>query len=177
MLFFETPPDLVISGINRGSNAGRAVLYSGTLGGAIEGAFKGIPGIGFSSVNEQQPKYDKFITYIKPIIEHFFSDPLPEGTVLNVNFPDTSEPRGIKMARQGSGSWLDEYEEVHVEKGRRHILLKGGWQENGWHEESDYLLLKQGFITVVPIHVYEMTCQKSLNSRKVNFEKALGVHF
>ncbi len=173
MMFMDSPPDFIISGINRGSNVGRAVLYSGTLGGAIEGAYKGIAGIGFSSSDERDPKYEAFIPYIRPIVEYFMDDPLPPGTVLNVNFPAIAPPHGIKMARQGIGAWLDSYEEISQSEGQKKYLLKGKWEENGWHEESDYYLVQQGYITAVPIHVHELTCYRTLENKKENFESSL----
>ncbi|GAB4189210.1 MAG: 5'/3'-nucleotidase SurE [Simkaniaceae bacterium] len=176
MLLMKKAPDFVISGINRGSNAGRAVLYSGTLGGAIEGAYKGIPGMGFSCAEEKDPQYEKYTSFIPSIIEHFIQDPLPTGTVLNINFPHEN-PLGIKMARQGIGAWLDDFEEIQHHGGQKKYMLKGDWEKDGWHEESDYFLLQKGYITAVPIHVHELTCQKTLENRKDSFEKAFLKHF
>ncbi len=89
-MLLDRKPDMIISGINRGSNAGRTVLYSGTVGGVIEGALKNIPGIAFSFCDLSFPELDTVKKYIFPIISHFLNNPLPQGTFLNVNFPKTS---------------------------------------------------------------------------------------
>ncbi|MBM3184535.1 MAG: 5'/3'-nucleotidase SurE, partial [Chlamydiae bacterium] len=86
-VLLDRPPQLIISGINRGSNAGRTVLYSGTVGGTIEGALKGIPGIAFSFSDEEVPPLSATQEYIFPLIQYFLEHPLPSETILNVNFP------------------------------------------------------------------------------------------
>lgn len=177
MLIMQERPDFIASGINPSSNAGRAVLYSGTLGGIIEGCFQGIPGIGFSCVEEKNPQYEKFSHFIPLLVEHFIQESLPQGTILNVNFPDRDTFSGIKMARQGVENWLDDYKEIKHENGEVKYKLTGKWAPDGWHEESDYFLLQQGYITVVPIHVHELTCHQTLLDRKQTFENAFKNHF
>lgn len=173
----EEPIDFVVSGINPGSNAGQAVLYSGTVGGVIEGAFRGIPGIGFSCINEENPQFEKFYSFIPAIVEYFLQTSLPMGTILNVNFPDTEVISGIKMTRQGSEKWIDKYKEFRKSNKSLQYLMHGGWEMNESHNEGDFALLRQGHITVVPIHVYELTCNTSLTQHKLDFENSFKDFF
>ena len=164
-------PDLIVSGINHASNAGRTVLYSGTVGGAIEGVMRGIPGIAFSFEDLDTPDYEMAQKYIYPIVKHTLENPLPQGTLLNVNFPHTSrEFKGITLARQGKSYWIDKlHERLHPE-GAPYFWLGGTWDDQEEHPESDVALLRQGYITVVPIHVHELTDHAHLESRKASFE-------
>ena len=102
-------PDMIISGVNKGSNAGKTVLYSGTVGGVIEGAFKGIPGIAFSFCDFEVPPMAITKKYIFPVIKHFLDHPMTPGTLINVNFPYNAKDgiKGFKMARQGKSYWKE----------------------------------------------------------------------
>jgi len=168
-VILDSPPDLIVSGINRGANSGRNVLYSGTIGGVIEGALRDVPGIAFSCVDFVNPDYKKVKHLIYPIVKHFTEHPLPIGTLLNVNFPDAQEIRHVKMARQGKGYWIeDPSHRVHPE-GHSYFWHGGKWDEHEEDEESDVHLLKQGFATAVPIHVSELTDLKLFHERKLHF--------
>lgn len=168
-------PDLIVSGINPGSNAGRNVLYSGTVGGVTEGAIRGIPGIAFSSVEFDKPRYELIASYIFPFVQHILDHPLNPGTVLNVNFPTQFEFfKGIRLARQGRGLWIEDPEERTHPNGDPYYWHGGIWSHQDEHHESDVALLNQGFVTAVPIHVDEMTDHIFLRDRKSVFEKALN---
>lgn len=173
----NTPPDLIISGINKGSNAGRNVLYSGTIGGVIEGVYRNnIPGIAFSSHDFANPDYDKFEKYIYPIVRYFLENPITPGTLINVNFPSLSNGpvKGIKMARQGLGFWTDKPDERTHPEGEPYYWLGGQWRTFDEDPLSDVHLLEQGYITVVPIHVNELTDHNHLNEHKDRFEKMIN---
>ncbi len=95
-VLLENPPDFIVSGVNAGSNAGRNVLHSGTVGAVIEGIFRGIPGIAFSCENGETPNFHVAEKYIPLMIKYIMQHPLPNGCFLNVNFPQiaTSEVKG-----------------------------------------------------------------------------------
>lgn len=169
-VILDSPPDLIVSGINRGANSGRNVLYSGTIGGVIEGALRNVPGIAFSCVDFVNPDYKKVQHLIYPLVKHLIENPLPQGTLLNVNFPDVQEVRGLKLARQGKGYWIEDPEHRLHPEGHSYFWHGGKWYEHDEHEESDVHLLKQGFATAVPIHVSEMTDLKLYRERKSNFD-------
>lgn len=164
-------PDLIVSGINRGSNAGRNVLYSGTIGGVIEGAMKGIAGIAFSSANYDIPRYETIQPYILPLVEHFLEHPLGPGTIMNVNFPSHYETfKGIKLARQGQGMWVEAPDQRIHPDGEPYYWHGGQWAHHSEHEESDVSLLEQGYITAVPISISELTDHGFYRDRKGHFE-------
>jgi len=171
-IILEQKPDLVISGINRGSNAGRTVLYSGTVGGVIEGAMRGIPGIAFSYEEQESPDAAIPHKYVLPLIRHVLEHPLPHGTFLNVTFPFHTIPlKGIKLARQGKGYWLDDPSKRIHPDGDNYYWLGGRWADQPEEDNSDVALLRQGYITVVPIHVGELTDHAHLAYRKEAFER------
>ena len=165
-------PDLIVSGINRGSNSGRTVLYSGTVGGAIEGALRRVPGIAFSLEDANNPNFEAISHHILPIVHHVLENPLPTGTILNVNFPfDPKDIKGMKLARQGQSYWIDQPDQrVHPE-GNPYFWLAGKWSDHDEHEESDVALLQKGYITAVPIHVDELTDHDVIAQHQHRFEK------
>lgn len=175
-VILEDHPDLIVSGINRGYNSGRNVLYSGTIGGVIEGVLRNVPGIAFSSGDFDKPNYAIAEKYIHRIVEHVLAHPMPNGTFLNVNFPDSKEDiKGFKLARQGRGYWIENPDERLHPEGRRYYWLGGKWHHHEEPENSDVALLEQGYMTAVPIHIHELTDHALLNARKSAFED-LFVH-
>jgi 5'-nucleotidase len=173
-VILENPPDLVVSGINHGSNAGRSVLYSGTIGGVVESALRRIPGIAFSSEAFEDDKYWQLERFICPIVSHILQHPLSEGTLLNVNFPAQPDTiRGVRLARQGRSLWVeDPTERVHPD-GNPYYWHGGRWADHPEQDDSDVALLKQGYITAVPIHIDQLTDHKFLAERKQGFETLL----
>lgn len=173
-VILDLVPDLIVSGINRGSNSGRNVLYSGTIGGVIEGALRGIPGIAFSCVDFMNPDYIKTLRFIVPLVKHVVEFPLPHGSILNVNFPDTEEILGIKMARQGKSLWVENPDARVNPEGYPYYWLGGKWQDHPEEEDSDVHLLKQGFAAAVPIHVSELTDLNHFHESKEHFNQVFN---
>ncbi len=171
------PADLVISGVNRGSNAGRNLLYSGTVAAVIEASLQGIPGIAFSMTEYNTPAYHEAKEYISSIIDYVLKYPLPSGTFLNVNFPQKSNGgiKGIKLTRQGMGL-LKENPEKRNQPGENIPYYWLGWQtaEFEEHEDSDIYWLKQGYATAVPIHINELTHHHHLQGQKSHFENYIN---
>lgn len=167
-VLLEKKPDMIISGINRGSNSGRTVLYSGTVGGVIEGVLKGIPGIAFSFSDFDEPPLTSTEKFIYPIIQHFLKNPLPLGTLLNVNFPYKAKENilGVRMATQGKSYWKEAPDRrVHPE-GAPYYWLGGEWGSVDEDPTSDVTLLDQGYIAITPIHVGELTCKNTFEKHK-----------
>ncbi|MFI5334787.1 MAG: 5'/3'-nucleotidase SurE, partial [Chlamydiales bacterium] len=132
-VLLDSPPDLIVSGINRGSNAGRNVLYSGTVGGVIEGVLRNVPGIAFSCDNYDHPDYATAEKHVLPIVRYMLDHPLPRGTLLNVNVPTSPKILGVKLASQGRSYWIENPDErVHPE-GRPYYWLGGKWED---HQEE-----------------------------------------
>lgn len=164
-------PDLIVSGINQGSNAGRNVLYSGTMGGVIEGAMKNIPGIAFSSVKFDEPRFETIEPFVVPLVNYVLKNPLSKGTVLNVNFPSQFESyKGVKLARQGQSLWIEDPDERVHPNGDPYFWHGGKWSEHEEHDESDVTILSQGYAAAVPIHIHELTDHELFEERKPLFD-------
>lgn len=172
LLYKENPPDLIVSGINRGANAGRSVLYSGTVGGVIEGALRKIPGIAFSCSNTVQPNYPTCHEAIRSIVLYLLENPISKGSFLNVNFPEELPYQGCKLTKQGMSYQKEKIaERFHPTEGHPYYWIGCEWEHHPEHEESDIALLKKGFITAVPIHVDQLTDHAFLQEKRNSFEK------
>jgi 5'-nucleotidase len=171
-VILDKKPDLVVSGINKGANSGRTLLYSGTVGGIIEATMRHIPGIAFSCEDFDQPNYLAFESDVFPLVDYVLKHPLPKGTFLNVNFPSRfgKNHKGCSFARQGMGYYKESPVQGMHPDGWPYYWMGGCWEEHKEHEESDVHLLRQGFISVVPIHIHELTDLDTFHSRKTHFE-------
>lgn len=168
-VLLKRKPDLIVSGINKGSNAGRNILYSGTVSAVIEGAMRDVPGIAFSCYDFEEPDYQLASRYVPSIVRYALEHPLPRGTILNVNFPEKKHApyKGHKMGRQGKGYWR-ENPTAHHEASEWWLGLEHAEYEE--HEESDIALLKQGYIASVPVSVADLTHHSLFDERKEGFE-------
>lgn len=169
---FDAPPDLVLTGINRGSNAGRTVLYSGTVAGAIEGALQGIPSIAFSCTSYDKPDYAQAADYIPAIIAYALAEPFTPRTVLNVNFPEltSDKPKGFRLTRQGKEFWGEQViSREHPVEGHTYYWMGSRCVEFEEHAESDIALLQAGYITAVPLQVQDLTDHHFLEERKLSY--------
>jgi len=169
-VILKEKPTLVVSGINRGSNAGRTVLYSGTIGGVIEGALRNVPGVAFSYENMLDPDYSSFSKHLYPIVKYALDNPLPRGTILNVNVPHVPSIRGIKLARQGKSYWIDSPDARFHPQGTPYFWLGGKWDDHEERQDSDVALLRQGYIAAVPIHIDELTDHSHLEEHREKFD-------
>jgi 5'-nucleotidase len=164
-------PDLVVSGINRGANSGRNLLYSGTVAAVIEATMQGLQGIAFSCDNFYAPNFKRAESWIYPLVQYVLAHPFDSGTFLNVTFPDQPGPiQGVRMAMQGHSYWREAPQECRHPEGDQHYWLGGKWFESDYeHEESDISLIKKGYLTAVPIQVQQLTDQKEFTQRKAAF--------
>ena len=168
----EAAPDLVVSGINKGSNAGRNVLYSGTVAGAIEGVLQGLPAVAFACVDFQDPNFSGAEAYCKAVVDHIFETPLPQGVLLNVNFPKGYGEgfKGLRLARQGRAYWVEDPEERQHPEGYSYYWLGGRIHDLPEEDDSDVKLLREGFVTAVPIQISQLTDTAELERRRTSFE-------
>lgn len=171
-VILERPPDLLISGINRGTNAGRNVLYSGTVGGAIEAALRDIPSLALSCQDYENPDYIKAGGYVPTFLHYLLKHPLPKGTLLNVNFPTKKGPiKGVKMTRQGKEYWMESPDKrYHPVEEHAYYWLGAKLAEFAEEDDCDISWLKKGFVTAVPIHVGELTDHAHIQSARKPFE-------
>lgn len=152
----DRKPDLIVSGINHGSNASVCVQYSGTMGAAIEGAILGIPSIGFSLLDhDANADFSHTYKYIKEIALNILQSGLPNGVCLNVNFPHSQVGvNGVKVCSQAEGKFVQEFKKA-TDGGERVIHWLTGYFENSEpnNELTDEWALDKGFASVVPTKV------------------------
>ena len=153
----DRKPDLLVSGINHGSNASISIIYSGTLGAALEGCINQIPSIGFSVLDHSRnadftlPKM-----HAKRIVENVLERGLPDGVGLNVNFPVISpeEFKGFMVCKQTSGVWKEEFDKRLDPQKQEYYWLTGYFRN---HEpdasNTDEWALKNNYASVVPVKV------------------------
>lgn len=157
-------PDLVVSGINHGSNASTNVIYSGTMGAAIEACMDGIKAIGFS-LDSYDPDADfsHLDAFILAITKKVLEEGLPDGVCLNVNFPMRSgEPfKGLKVCRQAKARWIEAYSECTDEKGGTCYKLGGQFILEDEGEDTDCYALQHNYISLVPTH-FDLTALQYL---------------
>lgn len=149
----DRKPDLCVSGINHGSNSSINVIYSGTMSAAIEAGIEGIPSIGFSLLDYSwDANFDNLEEDIKKITHNVLENGLPEGVVLNVNFPKTEEKfNGIKICRQARGNWVESFDKRVNPLGKEYYWLSGKYElmDNG--EDTDEWALSHNYVSVVPV--------------------------
>jgi len=162
----EQTPDFVVSGINHGANSSISVIYSGTMGAAIEGCLHGVPSIGFS-LDDFRPDAD--FSEAKKIVAKVFQSVIDNGmtpfTCLNVNIP-SGKPKGVKICRQAHGKWIEEFDKRIDPHGREYHWLSGyfkNFEEDS--TETDIHALKHKYVSIVPVRV-DMTCYKTLEELK-----------
>ncbi len=146
-------PDLLVSGINHGSNASVASVYSGTLGAAAEGAIYDIPSIGLSlNSHKPDPDFTGVIHYSRIIIDKLLETGISRGIYLNVNFPNIpfEEIKGVKIAHQGDGRWVREFDKRVDPRGREYYWIIGSFLDKDEAPDADHTLVNNGYVSVVP---------------------------
>lgn len=171
----ENPPVLVVSGINKGANSGRNVLYSGTVGGVIEGVMHEIPGIAFSCYEIENTNFAEAEKHVLKVVNHVLDHPMPAGTFLNVNFPPAGHGpiKGFKFTRQGKHFWGENPDKrTHPGMEKEYYWIGVKLKEFIEHQDSDVAWLQKGYMTAVPIHVGELTDHQHLEEKKSHFESS-----
>jgi len=152
-------PDLVVSGINHGSNSSISVLYSGTMSAAIEAAIEGLPAIGFSLCDfGHDADFTHTEEFVELIARQALAHGIPVGTALNVNFPKKSDTpiAGIKVCRQAQAKWEEEFEERLDPNKRRYFWMTGSFVNPDQGEDTDEWALAHNYVSIVPCQ-FDMT--------------------
>lgn len=146
-------PDLIVAGINHGSNSGNSVLYSGTMGAVLEGCMIGIPSVGFSLLSHSwNADFSVCGKYVDEITESVLKGGLPKDVCLNVNIPYGVEPKGVKVCEASMGYWTEEYADYTDPHGKPYYWLTGKYVDNYPDSERyDNYWLSRGYVTVVPV--------------------------
>lgn len=150
-------PDLVISGINRGSNLGTDTLYSGTVSGALEAIINGIPAIAVSLAYRNKGNYHVAAEFASKMASVLIKNPLPNNTLVNINVPDLDKKdiKGIKVARLGLRRYINCVEERKDPRGRSYYWLSGELQDS-LEPETDIWAVAHDYISLTPVH-YDLT--------------------
>ena len=166
MYVLPKKPDMIFSGINHGSNAAVSVLYSGTMGAAIEVCIFGIPSVGMSLCDfGAEADFSQSGMIATEIAKKVWEEKLPKGVCLNVNVPK-GEVKGLKIATQTQGKWTNEYY-ASKDAGQRDVFWLRGYFDN-WEEqnkESDEWVLTNGYAAVVPVKI-DMTHYETIELLK-----------
>lgn len=166
-------PDLCVSGVNHGSNSSINVIYSGTMSAAVEAGIEGIPAIGFSLLDfNWNADFETMKPFIRKITLEVLQNSLPQGVVLNVNFPKltTENIKGIKICRQAKALWVEKFDKRQTPQGRNYYWLAGEFVNQDKGEDTDEWALKNGYISVVPVQ-FDLTAYhatQELNTWKWN---------
>ncbi len=152
-------PDLLVSGINRGSNIGENIIYSGTVSAATEGICNDIPSIAVSLDSYIDTDYSFAAKFSKKISDFIFAkNNLPPKMLLNINIPDLSEDKikGVKITRQSDARFKDFFLKRTDPRGRDYYWMDGEFVEITHCDDSDYCAVRDGYVSITPIH-YDMT--------------------
>ena len=158
----KTRPNLLVSGVNHGSNSSINVIYSGTMSAAVEGGIEGIPSIGFSLCDYSwDANFENIKPYIKKIALEVLEKGLPEGVILNVNFPKTDQIKGIKICRQAKAAWEEEFDKRTNPMGKEYYWLTGKFVNHDHGEDTDEWALANDYISIVPVH-FDLTAYHAI---------------
>jgi 5'-nucleotidase len=170
----DSKPELIVSGINHGSNLGDDITYSGTVAAALEGIVLDVPAI---AVSQQSPRgeldfragdswqvdhFAQAAAFVARLVEEIDDVPIPERTLLNVNCP-TGDARGVRACRLGRRIYRDRLELDEEADGRRRYRIYG--DDPSYHHEdgTDFAAVADGFIAVTPLH-FELTATDSVET-------------
>ena len=159
----EFEPELIVSGINHGSNLGDDITYSGTVAAALEGIVLGVPAIAVSQQADhgamdfrigtawEHEHFEAVASFVARMVDELDDVPMPEGTLLNVNCP-AGEIAGARSCRLGKRIYRDSLELAEEEGGRRRYRIYG--EAPGYHHEdgTDFAAIADGYIAVTPLH-------------------------
>lgn len=157
-------PDLMVSGINHGSNSSINILYSGTMSAAMEAAIEGIPAVGFSLCDFA---YDADFSLAKKVAStvaaNILANGLPMATLLNVNIPKVKETEfnGVRICRQAVAKWKEEFDERLDPNGRKYFWLTGQFINHDKGDDTDEWALANNYASIVPVH-FDLTAHHAI---------------
>ena len=172
---FKGLPDLIVSGINKGWNLGDDVTYSGTVAGALEAALLGVQGIAVS-LPATRAEYDfgPAARITAMVADAILRAPLPPRTFLNINLPK-GQPKGYRVTVQAKRNHVTSVAERHDPKGRPYYWIEEGEDEWLPHDRSDYQAVRDGYVSLTPLHP-DLTAHHALAAVEgLSFEKEAGV--
>lgn len=175
----DSPPDLVLSGINQGANLGTEILYSGTVSAAMEGMIEGIPSIAFSLTSPTYKNFQPAAHFAKILVEQLSLKPIPDLMLLNVNVPPVNweEIAGVKLTRQGVRRYVDVFDKRIDPRGKTYYWLTGEVLEDveppsglnlPQNVPIDVHVIRDNYISITPLQ-YNLTYGNGLD-KLLNWE-------
>jgi len=183
----DTAPDMVLSGINHGSNLGTDVLYSGTVSAAMEGVIEGLTSIAFSLTSFSSKDFQPAANFAQRLVAYLTANPLPQPMLLNVNVPAVPVEKiaGVAVTRQGLRRYIDQFEKRIDPRGKTYYWLAGelledvpqpdlelvvtsqtrlGEASGAWLNQmmTDVQAIRQHYITITPLQ-YNLSCAQGLH--------------
>jgi len=167
-----TPPNLVVSGVNRGGNLGEDVTYSGTVAAAMEGTLLGVPSVAVSQVyTDSHPvKWATARKWLGKVLKILTAEPWPTGVLLNVNLPDVTAGRvtGIEVTRQGRRKIYSEFSFGTDPRGEPYYWIGAQRREGHYRRGSDLEAVGRGAVSVTPLTM-DLTHEPTLRKLRARF--------
>jgi 5'-nucleotidase len=160
-------PDLVVSGINSGQNAGINVLYSGTVAAAIEGAFFGVTSVAVSLEFDDSARYDTAAEQAAKIIEQILAQKDAEPQLYNLNIPISAleGQAEVRVVPAATAPWGEDFEHRRDPRGRPYYWATGMQPDPPSDEETDLRALRAGHITLTPLK-FDMNRREKIEQMK-----------
>lgn len=154
----DRKPDLIVSGINQGTNTGVDLLYSGTVSAATEGAINRIPSVAISLASFVFKNFEPSAQFALKIAANTLKNGLPPGTFLNINVPplDAEKIKGVSWTRQGISRWKERFQRRSDPKGKSYYWMDGDKIPDEMNGNTDEKMIAAGYISITPIH-YDLT--------------------
>lgn len=153
----SAPPDLLVSGINRGANIGDDISYSGTVAAALEATMHSIPSMAVScttaSCANGEGDYAQSAAIAARLAAQILQRGLPENTLLNVNIPAQEDIKGLRITRQGRSLWRDSIHETTDPWGKKIFWIGGGRAVTDSAADTDLYAISNGYVSITPIHL------------------------
>jgi 5'-nucleotidase len=158
-----SPPDIVVSGVNHGSNTAINVIYSGTVSAATEGTILGIPSLAVSLTTYGKADFRPAAGFARKLATLVLQNGLPHGTLLNVNVPAIpgKKIRGVRFTRQGKTRWDDTFDVRTDPNNKEYFWLTGKLEVIDHSSETDEIAIREQYISVTPIQ-YDLTDYSAL---------------
>ncbi len=158
----DRTPDLVVSGINRGSNVGMSVLYSGTVSAATEAVILGVPAIAISLDAWVRPDYSYAAKVARQFVRRALEKGIAPGVALNINVPKTpnGEAAGFRLTRQGTSNYEERFDQRIDPRQNVYYWMDGELVSNESDASVDDVALREGYVSVTPLH-YNLTSEES----------------
>jgi len=154
----EKPVDLVVSGINRGANAGINVIYSGTVSAATEALIMGIPALAISLDTHKEADFTYAAKFARKMVRLIINNPIIKSSAINVNIPclPAEQIKGVCVVRQGQSNIIETFEKRVDPRENTYYWISGEYSSKAQNKDTDVAALAEGYITITPIQ-YDLT--------------------